>query len=106
MNNAQKKVASDAGFSKFLKLCNELYLGYGECYVGDDERKDRLIKTAYLQGWNDAEDANEPKVTWSNGLLVGKTVAKMEVINDDAELVTLTFTDGSCLCVVYKAYAP
>lgn len=61
MNNAQKKVASDAGFSKFLKLCNELYLGYGECYVGDDERKDRLIKAAYLQGWNDAEDAHGEK---------------------------------------------
>jgi len=50
--------------------------------------------------------AHEPKVTWSNGLLVGKTIAKVEILNDDAELMTLTFIDGSCLCVVYKAYAP
>lgn len=40
-----------------------------------------------------------------SSLLLGKTVAKMETI-DGTELVTLTFTDGSQLCVVYKAYAP
>jgi len=41
-----------------------------------------------------------------SGLLVGKTVAKMEILNEDSQIMTLTFTDGSLLCVVYKAYAP
>ena len=62
MNNAQKKAASDAGFSKFLETCSQLYLVYGEAWVGDCEYKDRLVKGAYLQGWNDAEDAHGEKL--------------------------------------------
>lgn len=61
MNNAQKKVASGAGFRKFLERCQEELLGYGEAYIGDDRYKDVLIKEAYLQGWNDAEDAHGEK---------------------------------------------
>jgi len=62
MNNAQKKIASNAGFSKFLERCSEELLGYGEVYIGDDRCKDILIKEAYLQGWNDAEDAHGEKL--------------------------------------------
>jgi hypothetical protein len=61
MNNAQKKIASNAGFRKFLERCSEELLGYGEVYIGDDKCKDILIKEAYLQGWNDAEDAHGEK---------------------------------------------
>jgi hypothetical protein len=60
MNNAQKKVASDAGFSKFLEEgCDGLC--YGSAWLGDDRYKDALVKAAYLQGWNDAEDAHGEK---------------------------------------------
>ena len=52
MNNAQKKVASDAGFRKYLDEGCTLYY---------HEDRDALLKEAYLQGWNDAEDAHKGK---------------------------------------------
>jgi hypothetical protein len=62
MNNAQKKIAIEEGFRKFLERCSEELLGYGEVYIGDDRCKDILIKEAYLQGWNDAEDTHGEKL--------------------------------------------
>jgi hypothetical protein len=54
MNNAQKKAAIEEGFSKYLSPTPEYY-------YYDSDYKDKLLLSAYLQGWNDAEDAHEGK---------------------------------------------
>ena len=54
MNNAQKKIAIEEGFRKYLDPTPEYYW-----YCND--YKDKLLLSAYLQGWNDAEDAHGEK---------------------------------------------
>jgi hypothetical protein len=51
MNNAQKKAAIEKGFRNYLDPTPEYYWY-------DNDYKDKLLLSAYLQGWNDAEDAH------------------------------------------------
>ena len=60
--------------------------------------------------WLDAHDP-EKHQTKETDLLVGKTIESVENAflyspNRADGVMTLTFTDGSRLCVAYKAYAP
>jgi hypothetical protein len=54
MNNAQKKAAIEKGFRNYLDPTPEYYWY-------DNDYKDKLLLSAYLQGWNDAEDAHGEK---------------------------------------------